>query len=104
VILLALMWGATSGDYRSKKKVLIVTLVILHAFLVFRLSTAVAAQLNASNVDGVPVLELGAWSKKLLLNLKDIFWDNPVGSVLVPVMIWSFFAFDSRTAPDPAAQ
>lgn len=103
-ILLALMWGATPGSFSSKKKVLIFTLLILHAFLALRLFTAVAAQLNESTVDGVPVLDLGTWGREILLNLKDVFWDNLAISVVVPVVIWGFFAFDKRLEPTPAAR
>ncbi|MAB79278.1 MAG: hypothetical protein CMJ89_07985 [Planctomycetes bacterium] len=95
-ILLALMYGATAGSFASKKKVLILTLLILHAFLAFRLFMAVAAQLNASTVDGMPVLDLGTWGRKILLNVKDVFWDNLAVSVVVPVVIWGFFAFNKR--------
>lgn len=103
-ILLALTWGAGSGSLRGKKKVLIVSLLVLHAFLVLRLSSAVALQLSASKVDGVPVLELGAWGSKALRYAKDLLWDNAISTILVPVLIWGFFAFDAaRDAEEPSS-
>jgi len=94
-ILLALTWGAGSASRHGKKKVLIVSLLVLHAFLVLRLSSAVALQLSVSNVDGVPVLALNEWGSKALRYVKDLLWDNAISTILVPILIWGFFAFDA---------
>ncbi len=103
-ILLALIWGARDGDLRSKKKVLIATLLALHIFLVLRLSTAVAMQLNASVVDDEAVLELSAWSAKALRYTKDLFWDNAISTILFPIAIWAFFAFNEAKDNQPASR
>jgi len=100
-ILVALMWGARRGNLGSKKKVLILALLALHVFLVLRLSSAVALQLAASTVDGAPVLALGEWSSRTLRYVKDLFWDNAISTILVPILIWALFAFDQ--APEETA-
>ena len=100
-ILVAFMWGAREGTLRSKRKALLLALLVLHVFLVLRLSSAVTLQLAASTVDEKPVLALGEWSSKALRYVKDLFWDNAISTILVPILVWALFAFDPPPKESP---
>lgn len=101
-ILLALVWGATSGGWKEKQRLLLWSVLSLHAFLAVRIAAAVVGILNVSVIDGRPALDLGATGAWVIDKTKSLLWDEPAIALLAPIVLWAVFAFDRPPRATPA--
>lgn len=97
-VLLALFAAATPLAWRVRRRRLAWGLVLVHVFIVLRLSVAVFHCLTKSVVDGRPLVVLGATGTRLLHLAWHFTFGETLANYLVPILIWSLCVFGPRSS------
>jgi hypothetical protein len=97
-VLLALFGATNARTWRTRRKSLAWALVLLHAFLAFRVVLAVYYAYSKSTIEGRPVLDLGPGSLRLLHLAWHFAWEEPLVNYLAPLVAFGLCMFETRSS------
>jgi hypothetical protein len=91
------LFAVTPRAWRSSRWPFVAALVLLHFFFVLRLVVAAYYTCSKCNVDGRPLVALGAGGMRALFLGWHLVWEEAFTNYLLPILVWATCVFGTRS-------